>query len=73
MVVLLRLLNFWISFKGESVVDLIIYCGAVWLVRVVTWGGGIHAPSRVSSGLHTLCSFFHSKELIINYRPSYST
>lgn len=28
-VVLLRLqLNFWISFKGESVVDLIIYCGA---------------------------------------------
>ena len=29
-VVLLRLqLNFWISFEGKSVVDLIIYCGAV--------------------------------------------
>lgn len=29
-------LNFWISFKGESVVDLIIYCGAV--AGEVTWG-----------------------------------
>jgi hypothetical protein len=29
-------LNFWISFKGESVVDFIIYCGAV--AGAVTWG-----------------------------------
>lgn len=34
--VLLRLLNFWISFKGESVVDLIIYCGTA------VAGGGNH-------------------------------
>lgn len=29
-------LNFWISFKGESVVDFIISCGAV--AGAVTWG-----------------------------------
>jgi hypothetical protein len=39
--VLLRLLNFWISFKDESVVDLIIYRGAA------VAGGGNHVARCV--------------------------
>jgi hypothetical protein len=41
--------NFWISFKGESVVDLIIYCGAV--AGAVTWGRDTPDPLYSTSSL----------------------
>jgi hypothetical protein len=41
--------NFWISFKGESVVDLIIYCGAV--AGAVTWGRDTPDPLYFTSSL----------------------
>lgn len=55
-VVLLRLqLNFWISFKGESVVDLIIYCGAVVASEAnhVEWA--VVDPILYSLSLSTAC------------------
>jgi hypothetical protein len=58
---LLRLqLNFWISFKGKSVVDLIIYCGAVVAEGPDHVGGD--SPHLISLGLHL--PFYNSLELI---------
>lgn len=65
-VVLLRLqLNFWISFKGESVVDLIIYVAQLWLVGM--WlVGRITCDGDSPLDLYFLTTSNHESMVIIS-------